>query len=170
MIEGCYRVFCINRTIRTNKTYGALMDFDKTIEKFGIYFDEVGLSKTYGRMFGFFMTTSQPTSMGQLVEKLQISKSTASTELRRLLMMGVIEKVLLPEERADFYQLKKNIWNVNLNQKVQDVKKLRNIIEEIPTKILNGLEHLKEMANYCVFLEDELEILIKKYMKFKKGK
>lgn len=146
------------------------MDFDKVMEKFGIYFDEVGLSKTYGRMFGFFMTTLKPISMGKLVEKLQISKSTASTELRRLLAMGVIEKVLLPDERADFYQLKKNIWNVNLNQKVQDVKKLRAIIKEIPSSVLEDLDHLKEMANYCAFLEAELEILIKKYMKFTKEK
>lgn len=146
------------------------MDFDKVVEKFGIYFDGVGLNKTYGRMFGFFMTTKEPLSMGKLVDKLQISKSTASTELRRLLATGVIEKVLLPEERADFYQLKKNIWNVNLNQKIQDIRKLRAIIEEIPPKALDGLIHFKEMANYCVFLEAELEILIKKYMKFIKEK
>jgi len=144
------------------------MDFEKVMEKFGIYFDEVGLSKTYGRMFGFFMTTQEPVSMGQLVEKLKISKSTASTELRRLLTTGVIEKVLLPEARADFYQIKKNLWNTNLKQKIQDVKKLRDIIEEIPKKELDRLEQLKEMANYCIFLEAELEILIKKYMKFTK--
>lgn len=145
------------------------MDFDKVMEKFGLYFDEIGLSKTYGRMFGFFMTSKQPISMSQLIENLQISKSTASTELRRLLTMGVIEKVLLPDKRADFYQLKKNIWTVNLNQKIQDIKKLRSIIEEIPPNVLEDLEHLKEMASYCIFLECELEILLKKYINFKTG-
>ncbi|KAF3361788.1 hypothetical protein PHSC3_001678 [Chlamydiales bacterium STE3] len=146
-----------------------MVDFDKVMEKFGLYFDEIGLSKTYGRMFGFFMTSKQPISMSQLIENLQISKSTASTELRRLLTMGVIEKVLLPDKRADFYQLKKNIWTVNLNQKIQDIKKLRSIIEEIPPNVLEDLEHLKEMASYCIFLECELEILLKKYINFKTG-
>lgn len=146
------------------------MDFDRIIEKFGIYFAEIGLSKTYGRLFGFFMITTQPISMGKLIEKLQISKSTASTELRRLLAMGVIEKVLLPNERADFYQLKKNIWSMNLSQKIQDIKKLRTIVEGIPQKMLENLEHLKEMANYCFFMESELELLIKKYAKYSKGK
>ncbi|MBA3236989.1 MAG: hypothetical protein H0T62_01385 [Parachlamydiaceae bacterium] len=142
------------------------MDLEKVLDKFGLYFDGVGLSKTYGRMFGFFVTATKPISMGQLVEKLQISKSTASVELRRLLTLGVIEKVLVPEERADFYQLKKDIWNLNLHQKVQDVKKLRSIIEEIPTKEMESLVQLKEMAHYCAFLEKELKILIKKYAKF----
>lgn len=146
------------------------MDLEKVLDKFGLYFDGVGLSKTYGRMFGFFVTASKPISMGQLVEKLQISKSTASVELRRLLTLGVIEKVLLPEERADFYQLKNDIWNQNLHQKVQDVKKLRSIIEEIPPKEMEGLVQLKEMANYCAFLEMELGTLIKKYAKFLKEK
>ena len=142
------------------------MDLEKILDKFGLYFDGVGLSKTYGRMFGFFVTASKPASMGQLVEKLQISKSTASIELRRLLTLGVIEKVLIPEERADFYQLKTDIWNQNLHQKVQDVKKLRSIIEEIPHQEMEDLVQLKEMANYCTFLEKELKILIKKYAKF----
>ena len=146
------------------------MDLEKVLDNFGLYFDGVGLSKTYGRMFGFFMTATKPISMGQLVEKLQISKSTASIELRRLLTMGVIEKLLLSDERADFYQLKKNIWNLNLHQKIQDVKKLRAIIEEIPPKALEDLEQLKEMAHYCTFLEAELEILIKKYMKLQREK
>lgn len=137
-------------------------------EKFGIYFDEIGLNKTYGRMFGVFMTTKEPVSMGKLVQELQISKSTASTELRRLLSMGIIEKVILVDERADFYQLKKNIWEVNLQQKIQDVKKLRSIIEEISLDELEQLKQLKEMANYCLFLEDELKILIEKYIKIAK--
>ena len=149
---------------------GGIMDLEKVLDKFGLYFDGVGLSKTYGRMFGYFVTASKPISMGQLVEKLQISKSTASVELRRLLTLGVIEKVLLPEERADFYQLKKDIWNQNLHQKVQDVKKLRSIIEEIPPKAMEGLVQLKDMANYCAFLERELGTLIKKYAKFLKEK
>lgn len=140
------------------------------IEKFGIYFDEVGLNKTYGRIFGVFMTKKEPISMGKLVEELQISKSTASTELRRLLSMGVIEKVLLPDERADFYQLKQNLWIGNLHQKIQDVKKLRSIIEEVPIDDLETLNHLKEMANYCTFLETELKMLVEKYMKIAKKK
>jgi len=146
------------------------MDFESVLDRFGLYFDGVGLSKTYGRMFGFFMTNEKPISMGQIIEKLQISKSTASIELRRLVTMGVIEKILLPDERADFHQLKKNIWNLNLRQKIQDVKKLRSIIEEIPPKAMESLVQLKEMADYCVFLEAELEILIKKYAKFSKVK
>ncbi len=158
------------RTVRTIKTHGGEMDLDRVLDRFGLYFDGVGINKTYGRMFGFFMTTTKPISMGYLVEKLQISKSTASVELRRLLTLGVIEKTLLPDERADFYQLKKNIWNLNLHQKVQDVKKLRSIIEEIPPKAIESLGQLKEMAHYCAFLEEELEILIKKYAKFSKEK
>lgn len=146
------------------------MDCAKLMDKFGIYFDEIGLSKTYGRCFGLFMTAKEPISMGQLVENLQISKSTASTKLRRLLATGVIEKVLLADKRADFYQIKKNMWGMNLNQKIKEVRKLRAITEEIPPKELERFEHLQEMDNYCIFLEAELEILIKKYMKFTKEK
>lgn len=142
------------------------MNTENILDKFGIYFDEIGLSKTYGRLFGFFMTTNDPVSMNQLVEKLQISKSTASVEIRRLLSMGAIEKVLLSDSRADFYQLKKNIWVQNLKQKMRDIKKLQSIIEEIPPTQLEHLNHLKEMANYCFFIESELEAIVKRYLEY----
>jgi DNA-binding transcriptional regulator GbsR (MarR family) len=47
---------------------------DKVIERFGIYFDEIGLNKTYGRMFGLFMITKEPISMGRIVTELEIRK------------------------------------------------------------------------------------------------
>ncbi len=140
------------------------MDTQSIMDRFGIYFDEVGLNKTYGRLFGFFMTANEPVSMNQLVEKLQISKSTASVEIRRLVSMGAIEKVLLSDSRADFYQLKKDIWVQNLKQKNRDIKKLQAIIREIPDEQLENLNHLKEMANYCLFIESELEAIVQKYI------
>lgn len=102
--------------------------------------------------------------MGELVALLQISKSTASTELRRLLSMGMVEKALLPDKRADYYQLKKNLWAVNLRQKIEDIRKLQSIVAEVAPPDLAKLEHLQAMADYCSFLAPELEILVKKYM------
>ena len=104
------------------------MSIGKVVEKFGIYFDEIGLNKTYGRMFGLFMTIEEPISMGRLVTELQISKSTASIEIRRLLTMGYIEKVLVSDQRADFYQLKKDVWVIHFLQKMQMIISLEYLI------------------------------------------
>jgi DNA-binding transcriptional regulator GbsR (MarR family)/ribosomal protein S18 acetylase RimI-like enzyme len=141
------------------------VSFEKVIEKFGIYFDEIGLNKTYGRMFGLFMTIKEPISMGKLVTELQISKSTASVEIRRLLKMGYIEKVLISDQRADFYQLKKNIWVTHFLQKMQMIKNLYSIVEEIPQHDLEICKNLKEMGDYCTFMEEELKILAEKYVR-----
>lgn len=141
------------------------MLIDKVIEKFGIYFDEIGLNKTYGRMFGLFMTIKEPISMGKLVSELQISKSTASIEIRRLLTMGYIEKVLVPDQRADFYQLKKDVWVIHFLQKMQMIKKLQSIVAEISTEELEVFKNLKEMGDYCAFMETELKILSDKYIR-----
>jgi DNA-binding transcriptional regulator GbsR (MarR family)/RimJ/RimL family protein N-acetyltransferase len=140
------------------------VSFAKVIEKFGIYFDEIGLNKTYGRIFGLFMTIKEPISMGKIVTELQISKSTASVEIRRLLKMGYIEKVLISDQRADFYQLKKNIWVTHFLQKMQMIKNLYSIVEEIPKQDLEVCKNLKEMGDYCTFMEVELKILTDKYV------
>lgn len=138
------------------------MSLDRVIEKFGIYFDEIGLNKTCGRMFGLFMIITEPISMGQLVAKLKISKSTASIEIRRLLKMGYIEKVLLPGQRADYYQLTKGLWVTHLLQKGQMIKQLYAIVEEVPVNQL--FKNLKEMKDYCSFMEVELKKLADKYV------
>ena len=141
------------------------MDLMHLVDSFGTYFAEIGLSKTFGRLFGIFMTEKNPISMGGVVEKLQISKSTASTELRRLMTMGFIEKVPVAHERADFFKLKENIWVLNLMQKLDDIKRLRTIIEDIPEQELAHLTRLEEMTRYCLFMEEELKELIMKYQK-----
>lgn len=133
------------------------------IENFGLYFSDVGLNRTYGRLFGVFLLGTSPLSMTNLVEKLGISKSTASVELRRLLTMGVIEKVAFAGERVERYQLKENIWLVNLKQKVEEIRRLRSIISKVPSNNIKQYPNLVEMEQYCIFMEEELERLVKKY-------
>lgn len=139
------------------------MDISKIIEKFGFYFDEIGMNKTYGRLFGLFMVSAEPISMSQIIDILKISKSTASTELRRLLQMGYIEKVLVEQERADFYRLVKDVWAKHFLQKIEVIKKLHSIVKQIPKQELKSLPHLKQMGFYCEFMREELERLVKKY-------
>lgn len=138
------------------------------IEHFGLYFSEVGLNKTYGRLFGVFLLATKPLSMMDLVEQLSISKSTASVELRRLLTMGVIEKTAIPGERVEYYQLKQNIWLGNLKQKIEDIQRLRSIITKVPSKKIKDHPNLVEMEQYCIFMEEELERLVKKYSRIVK--
>lgn len=138
------------------------------IENFGLYFSDVGLNRTYGRLFGVFLLGTSPLSMTNLVEKLGISKSTASVELRRLLTMGVIEKVAFAGERVERYQLKENIWLVNLKQKVEEIRRLRSIISKVPANSIKKHPNLLEMHQYCIFMEEELERLAKKYSRKQK--
>lgn len=146
------------------------MGFQEIREKFGVYFADIGLSKTYGRIFGLFLTEKKPLSMGDVIDQMKISKSTASTEMRRLLAMGVIEKVSFPSKRAVFYRLKENIWGSNLTQKIHDIQKLRMIIEGEGTTKLEKSKGLLELSDYCLFMEKELKVLVKNYEKFLKEK
>ena len=139
------------------------MDEKKIIEKFGIYFDEIGLNKTYGRIFGLFMISQKPLSMSEVIEALQISKSTASNELRRLLMMGYLEKVSFSGERSDFYQLVENVWQVHFHKKMEIIDKLSSIIELVPVKERKKFKNLKNMSEYCAFMQNKLSMLIQEF-------
>jgi DNA-binding transcriptional ArsR family regulator len=75
------------------------------IENMGLHYQHYGLSRISGRILGLLLVTPQPISSEEMAEALQVSRSSVSTNLRTLLMTGLIEKVSLPGNRVDFFTL-----------------------------------------------------------------
>lgn len=79
---------------------------DKVIEEFGLYFEQYGLPRTLGRIYGLLMITDEPVlGLDDMAEQLNISKASASTTARQLQAFTLIEKVSLPGDRRDYYRV-----------------------------------------------------------------
>jgi DNA-binding MarR family transcriptional regulator len=64
-----------------------------------------GLPRIAARLFGTLLLSPAPRSLDDLAAELGVSKASVSTDCRRLLERGIVERVTHPGDRRDFYQL-----------------------------------------------------------------
>ncbi len=75
------------------------------IEHMGLASEEDGLPRIAGRMWGFFVLHGGPVSFAELADQLEVSRGSISTNARILRDRGIIERVAVPGDRQDYYQL-----------------------------------------------------------------
>ena len=124
------------------------------VEEIGRYFDKEGFQPIAGRILGLLMVMDKEQyTFEEIVEELQISKSSASITLKNLEIRGDIEYITLPGDRKRYFRMKRqNIFT---------------LIEEFEKKFLyfsQLLQHVVELksdkdAAYTQFLIELLEML-----------
>lgn len=78
---------------------------DEFIELMGRHFDEEGVARIAGRLFGLLMLGQEPCSLDELAARLQVSKGSVSSNARLLEDWGLAERVTHPGDRRDFYRI-----------------------------------------------------------------
>ena len=132
------------------------------VEEVGLMFELAGLPRMAGRIFGWLLLANpQQQSHGQLAEVLQASKGSISTMTRLLIQIGLIERISIPGERRDYFQIKPNAWSQMTKQRMAQV----TAFKELAAK---GLDLLKDsprhqMHDLHAFLEREMPLLDRRW-------
>lgn len=131
------------------------------LEEMGLMFENVGMPRMAGRVFGWLLISNPPLqSSGELVEVLQASKGSISTTTRLLIQIGLIERVALAGDRRDYFQIKPNAWTQLTRQQIVRVTAFRKLAER-GLELLSGRDgelqqRLQEMRDIHAFWEREL--------------
>jgi DNA-binding transcriptional regulator GbsR (MarR family) len=75
------------------------------VESMGLSAEADGLPRIAGRLFATLLLSQAPCSLDTLAQTLGVSKASVSTDARRLLERGIVERVSKPGDRRDYYQL-----------------------------------------------------------------
>ena len=75
------------------------------VDRLGVQAEADGLPPIAGRLFGTLLLSGEPRSLDELAAELGVSKASVSTDCRRLLERGIVERVSRHGDRRDFYQL-----------------------------------------------------------------
>jgi DNA-binding transcriptional regulator GbsR (MarR family) len=134
------------------------------VEEVGLMFEMAGLPRMSGRIFGWLLISNPPQqSHGELAEILKASKGSISTMTRLLIQIGLIERISLPGERRDYFQIKSQAWSQMTKQRIAQIAAFRQLAEkgldllkENPPRLRQRLE---EMRDIHAFLERELPLL-----------
>jgi DNA-binding transcriptional regulator GbsR (MarR family) len=141
------------------------------VEEVGIVFEQTGLPRMAGRIFGWLLIADPPQqNTDQIARGLLASKGSISTTTRFLIQHGLIERVSLPGVRHDFFRLKSAAKDRMVEMGIVDeVKMFRQLTERgleiVGDKDSPSRHALEEMHELYLFLEQELPALRERWFK-----
>jgi len=142
-------------------------------EDFGLAFEQEGLPRMAGRIFGWMLVAESPhQSLQELAEVLRASKGSISNMTRYLMQLGVIERVGLPGQRRDYVQVKPESWLFMPNQWMETVRSIHELAERglelLDDKSAETRKRLEEIRDLYAFLEQEFPALLERWGKRKR--
>jgi len=142
---------------------------DSFIEKFGLYFESYTLyPRVAGRMFGYLLICDPPHQTAkQLVERLQIAKSSVSSMMRLLMQSNLVEQISIPGERPRYYRVWEGGWGKMFLKRLQGLSTVRQLLAE-GLALLKGKDlvlraRIEELDGLYAFFENELPGLFKRW-------
>ena len=142
---------------------------EKFVEDVGIVFEQTGLPRMAGRIFGWLMICDPPhQSPGELAEVLIASKGSISSMTRLLIQIGLLERFSMPGIRHDYFRLRADACPCIMKRGLEDEIKLFRQLAERGLELLAGKapltrKWLEEMRDAYAFLEREFPALMERW-------
>ncbi|RLD18667.1 MAG: hypothetical protein DRI36_00825 [Caldiserica bacterium] len=127
----------------------------------GMLASRLSLSPIVGQIYALLYLSKEPVSLNEMVEKLGISKASASINIRYLESWGAVKKVWVGKGRKDYYMANSNVLEIFMNR---FIKRFSDILEEVnkfERKVLSGgdrfiKERWNELRTLYMFVIDKL--------------
>lgn len=131
-------------------------------EKFLVSWGDIctnwGISKTMGQIHGLLLISSQPMSMDDIMEMLDISRGNVHTNIKSLLEWNLLYKVEDTGLRKEHYVAEKDIWKVLIriiqHRKEKELHPLMQIVDDYKEKDFDcsgGKEFSRVLSEISMF-------------------
>jgi DNA-binding transcriptional regulator GbsR (MarR family) len=87
-----------------------------------------GLSPIAGRLFAMLLLSEAPRSLDDIAAALEVSKASISTEARRLVERGVVERVRHAGDRRDYYELAPDFFAQIVQSRVEQWRRIQALV------------------------------------------
>jgi DNA-binding transcriptional regulator GbsR (MarR family) len=108
------------------------------ILNWGVLGTQWGINRTMAQIHALLLVSTDPMSADDIMRELQISRGNTNMNVRELMDWGIVEKILKPGERKEFFTAEKDIWVVAM--KIIRERKRREV-----EPILGVLDQLKDI-------------------------
>lgn len=92
------------------------------IASWGAFGSHWGINRTMAQIHALLMISADPLSQDDIMEKLSISRGNVNMNIRDLIDWGLVDRIIIPGERKEFFSAEKDIWKV-ATQIVKERKK-----------------------------------------------
>ena len=92
------------------------------ISSWGAFGTHWGINRTMAQIHALLLISPDPLTQDDIMEDLNISRGNTNMNIRELINWGLVERVILPGERKEYFTAEKDIWKV-VKQIVKERKK-----------------------------------------------
>ena len=108
------------------------------IQNWGVLGTQWGINRTMAQIHALLLVSPAPMCAEDIMAELKISRGNTTMNVRELMDWGIVEKILTPGERKEFFSAEKDIWTVSM--RIIKERKRREV-----EPILNSIDSLKQM-------------------------
>ena len=109
------------------------------IASWGAFGTHWGINRTMAQIHALLLISPESLSQDEIMDQLNISRGNVNMNIRELINWGLVERVIIPGERREFFSAEKDIWKV-----VRLIVKERKKRELDPMlKLLDQLEEVE---------------------------
>ncbi|MEP6763775.1 MAG: MarR family transcriptional regulator [Gemmatimonadaceae bacterium] len=134
-------------------------DRDWFVARMGQSTEQDGFPKIAGQLFGLLLWSEEPCSIQQMADALGVSKASVSTDARRLLEHGVLERVPRDGDRRDYYQIAPDFFRRLLQHRLERWENAHDSVIEAREKLKPSAKVTKRLEYMHAVNEFVLERL-----------
>lgn len=124
------------------------MEFEEGKKRFltswGILGSSWGINKTMAQIHALLLIASEPLSTEDIMNELSISRGNANMNIRSLIDWRLVEKVIKPGERKEYFEAEKDVWKISLHitreRRRREIEPIIRLLDELKTTDGEGAE------------------------------
>lgn len=82
------------------------------IASWGAFGTHWGINRTMAQIHALLLVSPDPLSQDDIMEQLNVSRGNANMNIRDLIDWGLVDRVIVPGERKEYFSAEKDIWKV----------------------------------------------------------
>ena len=123
--------------------------------------DKLGLNNIMAQVYSILYLSAKPMSLDDMVERLKISKGSASINIRALERYGVVRQIWIKGSRKDYYEAEPDIAKVIIGRIQSMVSGRLSEVDETIRSAMGALDGMKpenaEEAESIRIFKDRVE-------------
>ena len=82
------------------------------ISSWGAFGTQWGINRTMAQIHALLLVSPDPITQDDIMEQLSISRGNVNMNIRDLISWSLVERIILPGERKEYFSAEKDIWKV----------------------------------------------------------
>lgn len=125
---------------------------EQFIQSWGVLGSQWGINRTMAQVHALLLVASGPLSTDDIMQELSISRGNANMNIRELMDWSLVQKVIVPGDRKEYFTAEKDIWKVSMYIMQQRKKRELDPMLKVLSQI-NNVEEDKKNPDVKAFIQ-----------------